>query len=93
MNHHPPIIHDEINNGYANEHDKQNTLKARAIGAVIAILFAIILLASTASDDAMADEIATATAMYPSAPSTAQQAAYREDGREQLRLRELLAVK
>lgn len=31
--------------------------------------------------------------MYPSAPSTAQQAAYREDGREQLRLRELLAVK
>ena len=31
-------------------------------------LFAIILLASTASDDAMADEIATATAMYPSAP-------------------------
>lgn len=64
----------------AKQRERRNVTTFAAI--VIALLIAAYSLASDPADD----ERATARAFHPSKPSLAQQVAFREDAREQLRL-------
>ena len=74
----------ECQNFYSNQAaNRRALLKQWLIAAIAAAtLISSCVLASDPADD----ERATARAFHPSKPSHAQQVAYREDAREQLRL-------
>lgn len=78
----------ECQNFYKTQDDNRRLLlKQWLIAAITAsVLVASCVLVSDPSDD----ERAAAHAFYPAKPSHAQQVAYREDAREQLRLQSVV---
>ena len=74
----------ECENFYTNQSANRRSLLKQWLAAAIAA--ATLVTACTLASDPADDERATARAFRPSKPSHAQQVAYREDAREQLRL-------
>ena len=74
----------ECQNFYANQAAYRRSLLKQWLLAAIAS--ATLVTACALASDPADDERATARAFHPSKPSYAQQVAYREDAREQLRL-------
>lgn len=87
--------HNQIYNPYIEESptDPTDVLFHRAL-AVIVVFMAALLVShfSGCASAAQDEEAAVETAFFPSAPSHAQQVAYQEEAREDLRLRTMMAA-
>ena len=86
-----PTIHDgmaqfESARRYMDAYEAKQR-ERRNVTTLAAIVIALLIAAYSLVSDPVDDERATARAFHPSKPSHAQQVAYREDAREQLRLR------
>lgn len=88
--------HNQIYNPYHKQPAQPSTedrIFRRAAATVGVLLLAMFVAHFSGCVAAENEAQASATAFYPSKPSHAQQVAYREDEREQLRLRQLIAQK
>ncbi len=88
--------HNQIYNPYHEqpaEPSAEDRIFRRAVATVGVLLLAMFVAHFSGCVAADKEAQASATAFYPSKPSHEQQVAYREEAREQLRLRQLIAQK